>query len=253
MSEVTEHAPGTPSWADLATSDAEAAKGFYTALFGWTGETAGEEAGFYTVLSKDGKPAAALFPVGPDQGSPRWNTYVTVADLDAAVDKVEPAGGVVIAPPFDVFDAGRMAVVSDPTGAVVSLWEARTHIGASVVNEPGALCWNELITGDRDRAAAFYGALFGWSSRTDQLGPMTYTEFKNGETSVAGMTEMHGIPPHWGVYFAVESADATIERATALGASVVRPAMDLLVGRMAALVDPQGAVFSVIQLAEPSA
>jgi len=249
MPEVTDHAPGTPSWVDLATSDAESAKAFYTGLFGWEGETMGEEAGFYTMLRKGGKDVAALYPAGSEQGPPHWNTYVTVADVDAVVDKAEPAGGIVVAPPFDVLDVGRMALVQDPAGAMIALWESRGHAGARLVNEPGSFCWSELITTDRERAASFYGDLLGWSSRTDSMGPIAYTEFKNGASSVAGMMEMAGIPPHWGVYFAVDDADATIARATELGGRCLRPALDLPVGRFAALADPQGAGFSVIELA----
>jgi uncharacterized protein len=262
MSEVTEHAPGTPSWVDLATSDADAAEAFYTNLFGWTSEDQGEEAGHYRMLRKAGKDVAALYAVGPEHGPPRWNTYVTVDDVDIVVERVDPAGGTVIAPPFDVLDpgarsdpevVGRMAVVSDPAGAIVALWQSRGHVGARLVNEPGALCWNELITGDRERAAAFYAAVIGWSSKTNQMGPMTYTEFKSGERTIAGMLEMAGVMPHWNVYFAVADADVTVATAAGLGASVLQSVMDLPdVGRFAILADPQGAAFSVIQIAQPA-
>jgi hypothetical protein len=258
MSEATEHAPGTPSWVDLATSDADAAEAFYTTLFGWTSEDQGEKAGHYRMLRKGGKDVAALYAVGPEQGPPRWNTYVTVDDVDAAAGRVEPAGGMVIAPPFDVLDPGdggvpqnmgRMAVVADPAGAVLALWQSMGYVGAGLINEPGALCWNELITGNREGAAAFYAAVLGWSSRTSQIGPLAYTEFITGERAVAGMMELAGVTPQWNVYFAVENADATIVTARGLGASVLQPAMDLPdVGRFATLADPQGAAFSVVQL-----
>ena len=149
---------------------------------------------------------------------------------------------------------GRMAVVSDPAGAMVALWQSRGHVGAGLVNEPGTLCWNELITGDRERAAAFYAKVVGWSSKTNQLGPLTYTEFKAGERTIAGMMEIAGVMPRWNVYFAVADADATIAAARGLGASVLQPAMDLPdVGRFASLTDPQGAAFSVVQLTAPPA
>jgi uncharacterized protein len=252
MTEVTQYAPGTPSWVDLATTDAESARAFYTGLFGWEGDTQGEGAGYYTLLRKDGRDVAALFPSGPENGPPHWNTYVTVADVDRAVERAEPAGGTVVVPPFDVMDLGRMAVVSDPTGAVIALWESRRHIGARLINEPGAFCWSELTTSDRERAAAFYGAVLGWSSRTNTMGPMTYTEFQNGVSTVAGMTEMAGVPPNWGVYFAVEDADETVARAEELGGAVVRPVMDLPIGRFATLLDPQQAMFSIIQFTPSS-
>lgn len=254
MSEVTEYAPGTPSWVDLATSDAAKASAFYCTLFGWTAEdVGGDEGGHYMMLRKDGKDVAALYTKDPEQGPPHWNTYVTVDNVDKAAERVESAGGTLIMEPFDVMDVGRMAVVQDPTAAFLALWEPRGHIGAKVVNEPGALCWNELVTSDRERASAFYGAVLGWGSHTEQMGPMTYTEFKNGENTVAGMIEMQGIPPHWAVYFAVTDADATVARASGLGGKVTRPAMDIPVGRIAFLADPQGAMFNIIQLAAPSA
>ncbi|HLF41012.1 MAG TPA: VOC family protein [Acidimicrobiia bacterium] len=252
MSEVTEYAPGTPSWVDLATTDADAACAFYTALFGWRGEDQGEQAGHYVMLRKGDRDVAALYQAGPGQGPPHWNTYVTVAEVAHSVEKIESLGGTVAMPPFDVMDAGRMAVVQDATGGMVSLWEPRRQIGSGLVNEPGTLCWYELITSDRERAATFYGGLFGWSSRTHQMGAMAYTEFLNGDRPVAGMMEMQGIPSHWEVYFAVEDTDAALARATQLGGFVVRPPMEILFGRMAAVSDPQGAVFSVMTLAARS-
>jgi predicted enzyme related to lactoylglutathione lyase len=185
-------------------------------------------------------------------GPPYWTTYVSVDSADDTVAKAKENGGKVLMEPMDVMDVGRMAVVSDPTGAVIALWESRGHIGARLVNEPGAFCWSELTTSDRERAAAFYGAVLGWSSRTNTMGPMTYTEFQNGVSPVAGMTEMAGVPPNWGVYFAVENADETVARAEQLGGTVVRPVMDLPIGRFATLLDPQRAVFSIIQFTRPS-
>ena len=248
MSEVTEYAPGTPSWIDLSTSDSAAATAFYTALFDWTAEDQGAEAGHYVVLRKNGKDVAGLYEAGPDQGPPHWNTYVTVADVDAAVAKVESLGGAVALPPFAVMDVGRMAVGQDTTGGFVALWEPRGQIGCALVNEPGALCWNELVTTDRARAETFYGGLFGWSSRTSQMGAVAYTQFLNGDRAVAGMMEMQGIPTQWGIYIAVEHTEEALSRAEALGGIVVRPPMDLPYGRAATLADPQGAQFSVMAL-----
>lgn len=250
MSEVAEHAPGTPSWVDLATTDAAGAIEFYRALFGWTAEDEGGEAGGrYTMLRKDGKDVAALYASASvsAQGYSRWNTYITVADADVAARRVDHAGGTVLAQPFDVSGSGRMTVAQDPTGAVVALWEPRGHNGARLVNEPGSLCWNELVTSNRDRAAAFYGALFGWSSRTYQLGPLAYTEFRSGAGRVAGLTEMSGIEPYWSVSFAVVDADETAALVCELGGRVLRGVMHLPFGRLATFADPHGATFSVVE------
>ncbi|MBV8952007.1 MAG: VOC family protein [Actinobacteria bacterium] len=184
---------------------------------------------------------------------PHWQSYVTVADADASAATAKKAGGTVLAEPFDVMDVGRMAVVADPTGAVIALWQAKNHIGAELVNEPGTLTWTELISPDVPKAAKFYKALFGWDSETSEGPPMTYTEFKLDDQSIAGAMAppMEGIPPNWGVYFAVDDTDKTIAEATKRGATVLNGPIDIPVGRFAVLMDPQGAVFSVIKLSNP--
>jgi predicted enzyme related to lactoylglutathione lyase len=180
---------------------------------------------------------------------------VTVDDVDVSAATAEKAGGNVIVPPMDVLDVGRMAVVQDPIGAFVSLWQPLAHAGAGLVNEPGALCWNELVTRDPQPAKAFYAALFGWDAQTDQMGDGEYTMFNLGGRGIAGMLQMNDqwpehVPPHWAVYFAVEDTDASCAQAAELGAHVVQPPTDIPdVGRFATLADPQGAVFSIIALA----
>lgn len=248
MSEIAEHEPGTPSWADLATSDTAGALGFYGSLFGWTAEDVGGEAGgHYTMLRKDGKDVAALYTAVAAQDPSRWNTYISVADAHAAARRVEYAGGNVITAPIDVAGSGRMAVVQDPAGALLALWEARGHNGARLVNEPGSLCWNELITPNLERAAAFYGTLFGWSSRTYQVGPVPYTEFRRGPRRVAGMTEMSGVEPCWSVSFAVADADDTAAAVERLGGRTTRPVRPVPLGRAASFADPHGAAFSILE------
>ncbi|MEL7209555.1 MAG: VOC family protein, partial [Actinomycetota bacterium] len=229
-------------------------------LFGWSYEdNPTDQGGVYTMASKDGQDAAGIQQQQPEQTEmgipPMWNSYVTVADLDATAAKVEGAGGGVMAPPFDVMEFGRMAVVTDPTGAVLCLWEAKSHIGAGVVNEHGAFTWNELMSPDVAAAAAFYADLFGWDTEVMDMGDAgDYTVFTlDGEQAAGAMAPpMEGMPPAWGIYFSVDDCDGTVAAAQEAGATVLMEPMDGPPGRFATLADPQGAAFSVIQPAEES-
>jgi predicted enzyme related to lactoylglutathione lyase len=256
MQEVTKYPHGTFSWVELSTTDQEAAKAFYTELFGWGAvDLPMGEGEMYTMLQLDGRDVAALSAMRPDMQAqgipPHWASYVTVDNVDETASKVAELGGTLMAPPFDVFDSGRMAVVQDPTGANFSLWQAGSHIGARLVNIPGALCWNELMTNDPQKASAFYTALLGWEAEYDE--PMNYTSLMNNGRMAAGIfqigEEMGQIPPNWAIYFAVADCEATAAKATELGGQIIRPAADIPgVGRFAVIKDPQGGVFNVIYL-----
>jgi predicted enzyme related to lactoylglutathione lyase len=206
MPERTEYAHGTPSWADVATTDTDGAKEFYGALFGWTfddQEIPDSGGAVYSMAQRNGRDVAAVSTLQQDQAKmgipPHWNTYVTVTDVDAAVATASGAGGTVLAPAFDVMDAGRMAVLADPAGAVILVWQAKNHIGAGLVNEPGSLSWTELMAPGVQQATGFYKTMFGWDAETHQMGPMEYTEFKLDGNSIAGALKppMEGIPAHW--------------------------------------------------------
>jgi len=255
----TSHAPGTPSWIDLQTPDTAGAKSFYSTLFGWecSDEDTGSPDNPYTMCLKNGKTVAGLSGLPDEQRSmgvpPHWNTYVTVTDVDASAAKAGELGGTVMAPPFDVLAAGRMAVLVDPTGAVFCIWQAKDHIGAGLVNEHGTLAWNELMTPDVDAAAKFYEGLFGWTANAEDMGGMIYTTLMLGDRGIAGAMKppMEGIPANWSPYFAVDDCDATVDTARSGGATVFMGPEDGPPGRMAALADPQGAMFSMITLAQP--
>jgi len=262
MQEMPELKPGTFCWIELGTSDGDAAKNFYTQLFGWDYvDNPMGEAGVYTILKLGGKDVGGLYNLMPDmvaQGvPPHWMSYVLVTNADETAEKAKSEGATIINGPFDVFTLGRMAVIQDPTGAVFSLWEPKEHKGSGIYNVPNSFCWNELGTNDTKRAGEFYSNLFGWSRDTQNFGPMEYTMFKNGDRSAGGMyritPEMGPIPPHWLVYFAVDDCDAKVQQATGLGASVMKPADDIPgVGRFAILNDPQGAAFAIIKLDNPA-
>jgi predicted enzyme related to lactoylglutathione lyase len=248
MGERTSHSPGTFSWTDLATTETEGAKRFYTGLFGWdTDDRPIPGDGVYTMLLRDGKEVAALFE--GQQGMPTaWSSYVTVESADAAAAKAADLGGVPMGDPFDVMDAGRMALIQDPTGAVVSVWEPHGSIGAQLVNGPGALSLNQLNTTDPDTAARFYKGLFGWRTEEVAGGDQPYWGIYNGDRLNGGMMRIPADgppPPHWLVYFGSEDADADAGRIGELGGQVMVPPTDVPGGRIVVAQDPQGAVFAV--------
>ncbi|HEX6716790.1 MAG TPA: VOC family protein [Pyrinomonadaceae bacterium] len=259
--EVPEYKPGTFCWVELGTTDSAAAKNFYTQLFGWDyDDHPMGPGGVYTMLKLNGKDAGALYELNPDMRAqgipPHWLSYISVSNVDETAEKAKAAGATVLQGPFDVMTVGRMAVVQDPTGAVFALWQAKDHKGAGIYNVPNSFCWNELGTNDTQRAGEFYVNVFGWTKNTQNFGPMEYTMFKNGDRGAGGMyqitPEMGPIPPHWLVYFAVDDCDAKVQKATELGASVMKPADDIPgVGRFAILNDPQGASFAIIKLDNP--
>ncbi len=252
------YAHGTPSWIDLSTNDVEGAQEFYGPLLGWsfeTNPTSGD--GKYTMASLKGKSAAGIMQQAEEQTKlgipPLWNTFITVDDINEAAAKTTEAGGSVMMPPVEVMDSGQMAVVSDSTGAVVSLWQPNIHIGSEIVNEPGALTWNELITDDVEAAKSFYNEVFGLGATEQDMGEGNiYTSLMLGDDMVAGvmLPPMEGIPNQWSVYFAVENVDETVAKAIELGGTVLAPVMDIPdVGRFAVLQDPQGATFNAIEAA----
>ena len=255
MPEVTSHPAGTPSWVDLGAPDVEAAVRFYSGLFGWEIPEGPPEAGGYRMCMLNGHPVAGLGPqMNPDL-PPYWTTYVSVDDVDKTAGLVAEAGGQVVVAPMDVLTAGRMAVFIDSIGAPISAWQSGEHVGATLVNEPGTLCWNELMARDAEGAKAFYGRVFDWDARDQPMAEGSYTIFFVGERGVAGLMPMEGdawpaeMPSNWSVYFAVEDCDASAAKISELGGEIKMPPTDIpTVGRFAVATDPGGAAFAVITM-----
>jgi predicted enzyme related to lactoylglutathione lyase len=257
VADVSAHVPGTFSWPELSTTDQKAGAAFYSALFGWEiNDIPMGPAGSYTMFQMRGKEvaaAAAQQPMEKERGVPaHWNNYVTVANVDESTKQAQALGATILAPPFDVMDAGRMAVIQDPTGAVFQIWQAGRSIGARILGEPGALCWTELATRDTKAAEAFYTKLFGWTAKVGGAGtPMEYTEFSNQGKPGVGMMTMPAevpafVPSYWMPYFQVSDVDASTTKAKSLGAGIRVPPMDIPnTGRFSVISDPQGATFAV--------
>lgn len=251
MGERTGYEPGAFCWTDLSTSDPEAARGFYTGLFGWETEDlpATADMGTYTLLRVDGKLVAALYK--SPQGPPAWLSYVSVQDADASADRARELGGLVHVEPRDIPGSGRMAVIGDPTGAVFAVWQADNHFGAELVNDPGALTMNQVNTSDVEAARSFYESLFGWRIELNpgEGGPDFWSIYL-GERLNGGMMELPpgaGAPPHWLAYFTVADLDAAAEKIAGSGGTVLVAPLDIPAGRLLVAQDPQGAHFALFE------
>ena len=259
MPEVIAHKPGTPSWVELAATDEKAALAFYSALFGWKDNPQPMGPGeVYHMMQLRGLEVSAIYTQRADERSmgipPHWSTYFSVASADDTAAKAKQAGATVMAEPFDVFDVGRMAVIQDPQGAVFCVWQAKQHIGARLIHEPGAFTWAEVRTTDARKASAFYTKVLGVSA--EKAPGMDYTLLKVGGQETAGILqitkEMGPMPPHWAIFFAVADVDASAKKAASLGATVTVPPQDIPnVGRFSALQDPQGAHFNLYKSTRP--
>lgn len=275
MPERDGYPAGVPCWVETAQPDPDAAAAFYRGLFGWELEDAMPpgSGGKYLMARLRGGDVAAVSSQAP--GAPPqavWNTYIAVDSADATAARARDAGGSVVAEPFDVMEAGRMAVLADPEGAVFMVWQAGSHKGARIVNEHGALNFNNLNTRDVDAARRFYSAVFGWDTFAlpggqawrlpgygdylEQLSPgirKMSADFgvPGFEDVVAAINPIAAgdsdTPAHWGVTFGADDAVAAAQKATELGGAVVAPPVDAPYSRVAVLRDPQGAVFTVSQ------
>jgi predicted enzyme related to lactoylglutathione lyase len=248
------YSPGTPMWVDHTSRDVQASARFYGDLFGWQSQDMGEEMGHYTMFFDNGKMVAATTPPMDPNTPPMWSTYISTANVESTAKAVTESGGQVLAGPMQVMDQGSMGVFMDPTGAVFAAWQPDAHKGAQLVNAPVSFCWNELATRDLKVAKEFYPKVFNWGVHANAMPEGgEYVEWQVDGRSIGGAMEMGSqypaqVPAHWLVYFAVANADQTVEKAQQLGATVTAPPMDIPQGRMAALVDPQGAAFAIIQL-----
>ena len=253
MPHFTSHEPGSFCWVELATSDQQAAKAFYSALFGWVAVDSpiGPDE-VYTMFQLEDRATAAGYTMRPDEAAiapPHWNVYVAVEDADATAALATELGGKVFCAPFNVAEHGRMVTLADPTGAVFHAWQAMNHIGMGIRDEAGCFCWADLNTSDQAAAMGFYHKLLGWNFMP---GDDNYVHVRNGENFIGGIPPAEyssaRTPPHWLVYFQVDDCAATTEQAKALGAKVLNGPFDLdNVGTITVLSDPQGAAFALFQ------
>jgi len=257
MAIVETHAPGTFCWFELGTTDPAAAKQFYANLFNWSANDADMgPGGIYTTFTLEGHGTGACYALSAEMKAqgvpPHWMIYVAAADADATAAKVAPAGGKVVMGAFDVMDFGRMAVLQDPAGAAISIWQPKTHQGVTIAEVPGTACWADCSTPDQAGAVKFYQAVFAWKCEAgkDNDG---YLHISAGDKMIGGIPPPQhrnpNTPPHWMLYFLVENCDASTEKANQAGATVHMPPTTMEgVGRWSVIADPQGAVLSLFQM-----
>ncbi|MEU6540363.1 VOC family protein [Streptomyces sp. NPDC047000] len=246
---------GTPCWADAMFTDVEAAKSFYGEVLGWTFGNASSEYGSYTQAYADGKAVAAVVPPVPGQeGESQWCLYLAATDAAATAARIRANGGDVLLEPLQVGDFGTMCLARDPGGVVFGVWQAGVHEGFEAVGVPGAYSWAEIYTREPEKSDAFFPAVFPYGVKQIQDDTIDFRAYDIGGDSLLGRMTMTDefpaeVPPYINVYFDVPDVDAAVARAVELGGTLKFGPMDSPFGRFAALADPQGAVFSVIDVA----
>lgn len=258
MSTIERHIPGTPAWVELMTPDLEGGRKFYGDLFGWTFEGGDDpQTGFYTLCKVGGRNVAGMGKM-PEGGQPRpaWGIYFEGEDVDQLAESIRANGGRIMMGPMDVMELGRMLIAADPTGAVFGVWQSKAHTGAQAVEEPGAMIWHEVNTRDHQKAADFYGRVFGLEARNLEDANMQYVTLHKGQKAVAGVLQITekwpaDLPPHWLNYFAVLDVDASAAKVEALGGKVHVKPFDSPYCRMSIVTDPWGAAFVICAPSEP--
>jgi predicted enzyme related to lactoylglutathione lyase len=251
---------GTPCWADLTTTDLSGARAFYAELLGWSFTDTGAEFGGYLLCDVDGAATAGMGAVQREGEAVAWTLYFATDDVDATAAAVTAAGGTVVAPVMDVGTLGRMVIAADPAGAVFGAWQPLDFIGAAWHHESGGLAWEDLRSADPDAARAFYGGVFGFDFEPLPMAGPDYATFRLAGTGVesalgglGGMMGMEGFPSHWIVYFAVAHVDTAVADIERLGGHILSPGFDTPYGRMAAVTDPWGASFWIVEMPAPTA
>lgn len=249
---ATRRMPGAPCWVSLLAHSLPATQQFYGALFGWEFRPGPQHLGPYARAYLGGREVAGLGELPPDPDLPAaWTTYLATDDADATAERIRCCGGTVGVGPLDADNAGRMAIVSDPQGAVFGIWQGRTMTGTAVSGEPGTPVWNVLVTQETHTVGPFYEKVFGHETEAGPAGADVVTLRVKGRPVAA----IHGVGQdlarergaYWMTYFAVSDADAAARRVVELGGQVVRPPEGSALGRVATVADSEGALFTLLQ------
>ncbi|QGV78080.1 VOC family protein [Streptomyces ficellus] len=255
MTEATRRKPGTPCWVSLMVHRLDATQEFYGALFGWRFEPGPRQLGPYLRGLLDGKEVAGIGQLPADQDLPiAWTTYLATDDADETAEAIRCSGGTVAVGPLGAADAGRLAICSDPTGAVFGIWQAAAHLGTAVVGAPGTPAWNELLTQETEAVSKFYKTVFGYELDAGDPAEKDLVTLKVDERPVASLYGIGSSLPrdrgaHWMTWFEVADTDEAARRVAGLGGRVLREPYDDPAGRLATVADPEGAVFTLVRSA----
>lgn len=257
MSKVASYKPGMLCWTEMGTTDAAAAKEFYSRIFRWQVHEAPVDSDEpYYLFHIENDQVAGLYAYNADQREqgipPNWLCYFSVADVNETTEKARSLGANILTGPFDVMELGRMSLIQDPTGATFGIWEAKAHIGTMRLGEHGTITWAELTTNDVDKALAFYTELFGYGTTRMESQEGLYIVFDVNGSPAAGLASVQATgqntPAYWQIYFNVDDSDMLVEEVRKAGGTVLTEPTDIPdVGRFAILRDPTGGVFSVLQ------
>lgn len=259
--EIEKYADGEFCWAELSTNNVDAAKKFYSAVLGWqfTDMPLPGDMGVYTMCEVNGRQVGAMMKADPKNPMPPyWGAYINTSSVDEIASRVSANKGTVVVPAMDVMDVGRMVVLQDPTGAVISAWQPKAHKGFGRMHEQGAPTWVELLTNNIDVAGGFYSRVFGWKLKHSAPdAPMAYTEFQAGDKSIGGMMSIDPnwgpMPNVWSAYFQVDDIAGTLAKVSENGGKLVMgPTKIPNMGEFATVSDPAGAHFQLIQYTPPS-
>ncbi|MCT4352476.1 VOC family protein [Streptomyces sp. Je 1-79] len=252
MTEATRRTPGTPSWVSLMVHGLDATQEFYGALFGWEFAPGPQQLGPYVRALLDGQEVAGIGQLPPDRHLPvAWTTYLATDDADETAEAIRCCGGTVAVGPLDAGDAGRLAICSDPVGAVFGVWQAGIHHGTAAAGPPGTPVWNELLTYETSAVGKFYRTVFRYEAEPVVSADFDYLTLHLDGRPVAALQGLGTALPrdrgaHWLTYFEVTDTDAAARLVTELGGHVLRPPREGSAGRVALVADPEGAVFSIV-------
>jgi len=260
MAEAKTAVAHKPIWTDLSTSDPAAARDFYAKVFGWKVEVNPDpQYGGYALAKIGGKDVAGIGPKQMDEAPTAWTVYIGSADAEDTAKKAQAAGGNVIVPTMAVGDQGKMAIIQDPSGAMLGIWQSQNMTGAQVYDKPNSMGWAELNSRGVEKALPFYKKLFGWGEKKTpgQGDNPEYTEFQLGGKSIAGGMEMNpmvpaDVPSYWMVYFNVDDVDKAFKKVTEAGGKEMLAPQDMPGGRFAIVSDPQGAAFGLLRMEQSS-
>ncbi|MFD4032375.1 VOC family protein [Streptomyces sp. NPDC058637] len=253
---ATRRTPGAPCWVSLIVHGLTATQDFYGRLFGWEFRPGPEQLGPYVRAMLRGKEVAGIGQLPPDRHLPiAWTTYLATEDADATAEAIRSCGGTVAVGPIDAGRAGRLAIASDPGGAVFGIWQAAEHLGTALAGAPGTPVWNELVTRETSSVAKFYQAVFGFEAEAVVSADFDYQTLHLEGRPVAALHGVgHALPrdrgPHWMTYFEVSDTDEAAAHVVELGGHVVQPPRDASSGRLATVADPEGAVFTMVRSAD---